>query len=339
MCIRDSVGITEIARRAFGKNPQKFQQLLEKMGLTNKSGIDLDYEPRPSIKVSYGDLLGIAFGYALKLTPLQVLCFYNAVANNGKYMSPAFVKEIKRTGITVKKNEPHVLVEKICSDNTLAKMKKLLEGVVIRGTAKNIKNSLYQLAGKTGTAKIYDPTVKSYIKNYVASFAGYFPADDPMYSCIVVEYNMKGTEVYGAQVAAPVFKEIADKVYATRVDIKSKQTPKPTEYTYPSIQVGSRAETEAVYKGLNIPIILNGDHSEWVSVTSTGNKILEKEQVFMQNCIPDVSGMKAKDAVYLLENLGLKVIINGIGKVKNQSVKPGEKTFNHKTIVLTLSNT
>ncbi len=333
-----NVGITEIARRAFGKNPQKFQQLMEKMGLTNKSGIDLDYEPQPRIKVSYGDLLGIAFGYALKLTPMQVLCFYNAVANNGKYMKPSFVKEIKRTGVTVRKIEPQVLVEKICSDNTLAKMKKLLEGVVIRGTAKNIRNSVYQIAGKTGTAKIYDPAAKSYIKNYVASFAGYFPADDPMYSCIVVEYNMKGTEVYGAQVAAPVFKEIADKVYATRVDIKSKETPKPTAYIYPTVSAGYRSETEAVYKGLNLQIVPGGNVSDWVSVTTDGNKIFEKDKVFTQNTIPDVIGMKAKDAVYVLESLGLKVIIKGIGTVRSQSVKPGDKIYNNKVIILNLSN-
>jgi cell division protein FtsI (penicillin-binding protein 3) len=333
-----NVGITEIARRAFGKNPQKFQQLLEKMGLTYKSGIDLDYEPKPSIKVSYGDLLGIAFGYALKLTPLQVLCFYNAVANNGKYMCPTFVKEIKRTGITVKKNEPHVLVEKICSDNTLAKMKKLLEGVVIRGTAKNIRNSVYQIAGKTGTAKIYDPSVGSYIKNYVASFAGYFPADNPMYSCIVVEYNMKGTEVYGAQVAAPVFKEISDKVYATRVDIKSIVSSQPTTFVYPSVQTGYRYETEAVYKGLNLQLVTGGNISEWVCITTDGKKIFENAKVFNQNTIPDVIGMKAKDAVYILETLGLKVIVKGIGKVKTQSVKSGEKILNNKVIVLNLSN-
>jgi cell division protein FtsI (penicillin-binding protein 3) len=333
-----NVGITEIARRAFGKNPQKFQQLLEKMGLTYKSGIDLDYEPKPSIKVSYGDLLGIAFGYALKLTPMQVLCFYNAVANNGKYMKPSFVKEIRRAGMTVKKIEPQVMIQKICSDNTLEKMKKLLEGVVIRGTAKNIRNSVYTIAGKTGTAKIYDPSVGSYIKNYVASFAGYFPADNPMYSCIVVEYNMKGTEVYGAQVAAPVFKEIADKVYATRVDIKSKISTQTTNFTYPTVQVGYRPETETVYKGINLQITPDGNKSEWVSVATEGNKIFEKEKGFAPITIPDVSAMKAKDAVYLLESLGLQVIVKGIGKVKSQSVKPGEKLINHKIVVLTLSN-
>lgn len=334
-----NVGITEIARRAFGKNPQEFKKILVNMGLTNKSGIDLDNEPQPRIKVSYGDLLGIAFGYALKVTPLQVLCFYNAVANNGKYMSPTFVKEIKRMGMTLKINEPKVLVEKVCSDNTLAKMKKLLEGVVLRGTANNIENSVYQIAGKTGTAKIYDPSVKSYIKNYVASFAGYFPADNPMYSCIVVEYNMRGTEVYGAQVAAPVFKEIADKVYATRSDIKSNEAPLTKDCYYPLVKVGYRYETEAVYKGLNLPLVAAKSTSEWISITSINNKILEKEKTYTQNNIPDVVGMKAKDAIYLLENLGLKVIAKGIGKVKEQSVKSGSKISSQKLIVLNFSNT
>ena len=334
-----NVGITEIAKRAFGKNPDKFQQLLQNMGLTKKSGIDLDYEPIPQIKVSYGDLLGLAFGYALKLTPMQVLGFYNALANNGKYMKPAFVKEIKRAGVIVKKNEPIVTVDKICSDATLVKMKKLLEGVVIRGTAKNIRNSVYKIAGKTGTAKIFDPVTKSYIKNYVASFAGYFPADNPMYSCIVVEYDMKGTEVYGAQVAAPVFKEIADKVYATRVDIKCNKKLIKKSFVCPNVQIGFQNEISSIYKYLNIPIILNGNVTDSGKINTTDKPINEMYLESSQKYIPDVSGMKAKDAVFVLERLGFHVIVNGLGKVKNQSIKPGEKRINQNDIILELSNT
>ncbi len=332
-----NVGISEITHRAFGKNPQKFQQLLEKMGLTAKTNIDLDNEPLPHINVSYGDLLGIAFGYALKVTPLQVLAFYNAIANNARYMKPMFVKEIKRTGTTVTKFNPVVLKDQICSEKTLLKIKKLLEGVVIRGTATNIRNSVYKIAGKTGTAKIYDPASKSYLKSYVASFAGYFPADDPKYSCIVVEYNMKGSEVYGAQVAAPVFKEIADKVYATRVDIKSKEDLTPSILSIPQVPVGYRKDIETIYQGLNLKIFPSGSISDWVSISTANNSIYEKDKAFLSNTVPNVVGLKAKDAIYLLENLGLTVIVKGKGSVITQSLKPGERILTNKIIVITLA--
>ncbi len=332
-----NVGITEIAYRAFGRNPKKFQQLLDKMGLTQKSGIDIDNEPQPRIKVSYGDLLGIAFGYAIKITPMQVLTFYNAIANNGKYMKPMFVKEIKRTGVSVTKFNPVVIKEKICSDATLLKIKKLLEGVVIRGTATNIRNSVYKIAGKTGTAKIFDPVTKRYLKNYVASFAGYFPADDPKFSCIVVEYNMKGTEVYGAQVAAPVFKEIADRVYATRVDIKSKESPAPSVLSIPQVQVGYKLDIETIYQGLNFKLVPNGNTSDWVSISSFSNSIFEKDKTFQTNIIPNVVNMKAKDAIYILESLGLTVIVKGKGTVSSQSLKPGERIGVNKQIIITLT--
>ncbi len=332
-----NVGITEIAYRAFGHNPQKFQQLLEKMGLTQKSGIDIDNEPQPRIKVSYGDLLGIAFGYALKVTPMQVLTFYNAIANNGTYMKPMFVKEVKRTGVSVTKFNPVVLKDKICSDATILKIKKLLEGVVIRGTATNIRNSVYKIAGKTGTAKIYDPITKGYLKSYVASFAGYFPADDPKFSCIVVEYNMKGSEIYGAQVAAPVFKEIADRVYATRVDIKSKESPAPSVLSIPLVQVGYKSDIETIYQWLNFKLVPNGSTSDWVSISSFSNSIFEKDKTFQSNIIPNVFTMKAKDAIYMLESLGLTVIVKGKGTVSSQSLKPGERIGVNKQIIITLT--
>lgn len=333
-----NVGITEIAKRAFGKNPEKFQKYLEKFGLTSVTGIDLNNEPTPRVKVTYGDLLGVAFGYALKVTPLQVLCFYNAVANNGIYMKPKFVKEIKRTGSLIKNNAPETVSGKICSDATISKMKKLMEGVVIRGTATNIRNKVYSIAGKTGTAKIYDPKVGGYVKNYVASFAGYFPADDPMYSCIVIEYNMKGTEIYGSQVAAPVFKEISDKVYATRADIKSLKNQDTLDIKYPSLPMGFRKEAEMIYQGLNISYFRDNNPGDWVSIEADGKRMVEASKSFQTDMIPDVTGMKAKDAVYLLELCGLRVIVNGIGKVKSQSLKPGQKTYQHQSIEINLSN-
>lgn len=333
-----NVGITEIAKKAFMGSPSKFQNYMVKAGLTTPCGIDLDQEPQPSIQVSSGDLLGIAFGYALKVTPLQMLAFYNSIANDGVYVQPTLVKEIKRTGILVRKNITKVKTQRVCSPEVIKKLKKMLEGVVIRGTATNIRNSVYKIAGKTGTAKIYDLNERQYVKRYVASFAGYFPADNPMYSCIVVEYNMKGSEVYGAQVAAPVFKEISDKVYASKAEIKSKGMTFSGEIAYPSLVTGYREDIEKVYQQLKLPIVPSGNISDWVNIHSDNKRNIETDKNFRANFVPDVCGMKAKDAVYLLESLGLKVAVSGVGKVKNQSPVAGTKLIKNSTITLKLSN-
>lgn len=332
-----NVGITQITRMAFLDKVKikKFEEYLIKMGLKGRSGIDLDNEPEPYLPIKYEDLTAAAFGYSIKLTPLQVLGLYNAVANKGKYMQPQLVKEIRRNGILIKENSPKVLIDQICSEATLKKVQSLLEGVVTRGTARNLSKAPYKVAGKTGTARIWDEASKGYIDRYIASFCGYFPADDPKYSCIVVEYKMQGSEVYGSQVAAPVFKEIADKVYATRVDIKSKELKMPDTLSFPVLNVGYRQDVEDVYKGLNVNYIIKGGTSEWVSATRSDDyrKVYVNDKSVNNNSkIPDVKGMTAKDAVYLLEKAGMDVLITGIGRVNEQ-----KNFIESKTVELTLS--
>jgi len=301
------------------------------------TGIDLLHEPAPELleKITREDLVAIAFGYYARLTPLQMLAFYNAVANNGCYMKPKIVKEI-RNGVFVYKNRPEIMIKQICSEGTLKKVKNLLEGVVQRGTARVIRKAPYKIAGKTGTAKIYDVSVGDYVNRYVASFCGYFPADDPKYSCIVVEYNMRGINVYGSDVAAPVFKEIADKVYATRIDIKTKEIKIPDTLSFPEVSVGFRKDVEDIYQGLNMRLFYSGNNQEWVSVTkSADNKtITEKDcyKSFSGQKIPNVIGMKAKDAVYILEKAGMKVLVSGAGRVIGQ-----KNLLESKTVELRLS--
>ncbi|HNW69323.1 MAG TPA: penicillin-binding transpeptidase domain-containing protein [Bacteroidales bacterium] len=344
-----NVGITQITRRAFlqksedkvvtvdGKKKrikentqfEKFKKLIKQMGLLNKTGVDLYNETSPDFPVRREDLTAIAFGYSVKLTPLQVLAFYNAVANNGTYMKPKIVKEI-RNNSAVYQNNPEIMIRQICSESTINKVKKLLEGVVSRGTARVIRKAPYKIAGKTGTARIYDEELKEYVDRYCASFCGYFPADDPKYSCIVVEHNMRGVNVYGSDVAAPVFKEISDKVYATRVDIKTKEIKMPDTLSAPVLLIGYRKDVENIYGGLNLKLIYGGGNSQWVSVTKDTRRIYEKDKVIKAQRIPDVKGMKAKDAVWMLERAGLKVIVEGTGKVVEQLFTPEKKTVKIK---------
>lgn len=331
-----NVGITQITRMAFlsKEKIKKFEEYLRKMGLKDRSGIDLDKEPPPYLPIKYEDLTAAAFGYSIKLTPLQVLGLYNAVANNGKYMKPQLVKEIRRKGVVVKKNEPVVLIDQICSEATLKKVRALLEGVVTRGTARNIRKAPYKVAGKTGTARIWDEATRGYIDRYIASFCGYFPADDPKYSCIVVEYKMQGGEVYGSQVAAPVFKEIADKVFATRVDIKSRELKMPDTLSAPLLDIAFRQDVEDVYTGLNVNLIFKGGASDWVSTTPSDDykRIYVNDMNVKGSKIPDVKGMTAKDAVYLLEKAGMDVVVKGAGWVKEQ-----RNNMENKTVELILS--
>ncbi|MCK4639399.1 MAG: penicillin-binding protein 2, partial [Bacteroidales bacterium] len=221
-----NVGVSMIIWDAYKKNPEKFVEHLYDMSLNKPLGIEFQGEGHPFIKhpkdkkIWYGTTLPwMSVGYEISLTPLQILTFYNAVANGGKMVKPMFVKEIRQTGKTIKTFKPVVINKSICSKRTIDTVQSLLEGVVERGTAKSLNNSIYKIAGKTGTAQIANKN-KGYNKGfYNASFVGYFPADDPKYSCIVVVNKPSGGKYYGSSVAAPVFKEIADKVYATQLDI------------------------------------------------------------------------------------------------------------------------
>lgn len=250
----------------------------------------------------------MSIGYELTVTPLHMLTFYNAVANDGKLVKPKFVNEIREAGVTVEAFETEVLSEKICSDETLAMARQYLEGVVQEGTAKNIKNSVYKIAGKTGTAQIAENG--KYIKKYNASFAGYFPADKPKYSCMILINKPDGGSYYATTVAAPVFKEIANVVYATQLDIHPEGDDQTVNNLY------------AEYTGPD-------SQDEWLKnfgfdpETNTDGKTQTFDEFVSNKKIPDVRGMGVSDAIFILENLGLKARITGKGKVKSQSISAG----------------
>jgi cell division protein FtsI (penicillin-binding protein 3) len=277
----------------------------------------------------------MSHGYEVQLTPLQILTFYNAVANDGKMMRPLFVTAIMRNGSVIKRYDPEVIINSIASRSTIKKAKKMMEGVVERGTATNLKNPNYKIAGKTGTAQIaknkYGYKTGSSV-SYSASFVGYFPAESPLYSCIVVVNSPSNGVYFGNVVAGTVFKEISDKVYATRFfrDYKpaNKDEIKPSA---PDAGNGYRADIDEVLKNLDLRYRRTAD-DDWVATRESGDTVSLISVKIQPGLVPDVRGMSMRDALYLLENKGLRVKISGKGKVLRQSPEHGAR-YSDGTVV------
>ena len=272
----------------------------------------------------------MSIGYEVRLTPLQILTFYNAIANNGKMVKPRFVNAIKYHGEISEKFRTEVINPSICSSATLKKVKKVLEGVVLNGTAKNLKNANYQIAGKTGTAQIanekYGYTYGGSI-SYQASFVGYFPVSNPKYTCIVVINSPSNSVYYGNLVAGPVFKEIADKVFATSLEMHEvlTQSEENSNISTPYSKNGNKTELEKTLSYLGIDYNRDDSFSEWVITTKQDSFIQLSDLKIRPGFVPNVKEMGIKDALFLLENAGLEVIVIGRGKVKEQSITPGTK--------------
>jgi cell division protein FtsI (penicillin-binding protein 3) len=280
----------------------------------------------------------MAYGYELKMTPIQILTLYNAVANNGKMISPLFVHEIRRLGNTVELFKARVIKEKICSDRTLALLKEMLEGVVTEGTASAINNPLYKIAGKTGTAQVADGA-NGYKgkRKYQASFCGYFPADNPKYSMIVVVQNPTKGSYYAAQVAGPVFKEVADVVFGSdlEMDTNNKLPLLVGNTKLPEVKGGYKKSAQNVYSSLGIKALYASVNKEQMSL-DTNNGIAYKEVKLNKGMVPDVLGMGLKDALFVLGNSGLKPVVTGQGSVKTQSLASGTPIYKGTRILIEL---
>jgi cell division protein FtsI (penicillin-binding protein 3) len=279
----------------------------------------------------------MSIGYELKLTPLHTLAFYNAIANEGTMVKPIIVKRISKAGETWKQFGPEVIREQVCSETTLAKVKQLLEMVVQEGTASNIKDSDYRIAGKTGTAQKVKPG-GGYERAYYTSFAGYFPADAPKYSCIVVIDNPKGYNQYGSDVAAPVFKEISDNIYSRDADMQQLFDPSYTAEigVFPVIQSGKLEELQLICNTLGVSNH-TGTNEEWVLAKRNYNSVKWQENEILPDRVPNVLGMTLRDALPLLENQGLEVSYRGKGRITKQSLAVGAKIASGSRIILELS--
>ena len=336
-----NIGVSKLVDSHFNVAPQRYIGYLKAMGLMKPLGFQMFGEGVPYIRSPNDEswsgvtLPWMSIGYALKLTPLHMLAFYNAVANDGEFLKPYIVKSIYQDGNEVEKYEKEVLVNQICSNATLKKINEILKGVVERGTAKNIRSPHYKIAGKTGTAQ---RLVKGrYTKTYYTSFAGFFPADKPKYSCIVVVDNPKGNKRYGGDVAAPVFKEISDKIYAQDFEMNNPTLENKEKKLgiFPVIRKGKSEDLINLCTELGIPNSIKKE-SEWSKAKIVDDQISWKPVVVKNKIVPDVRGLTLKDAIYLLENMDLVVLFEGRGRVSTQSVYPGRKAKKGDRIFLKL---
>lgn len=341
-----NVGISKLVVQNYEKNPDQFLNHLHELHLDSKINLEIPGVSSPVIQTKSGgahwsrfSLPWMSVGYELQVSPLQILTLYNAVANNGVMVKPHLVSSIEEYGKPVKVFGTEILNPKICSDETLASLKEILEAVVEEGTARNLKNNEYSIAGKTGTAQVADKTLGYAKQVYQSSFVGFFPADKPLYSCIVVVYAPSNGVYYGSAVAGPVFKEIADQVYATNLSLHpdyliaaNTRNKKPVLKT----TLINDAEKVLKFSGLLAPTSVQ---TEWVkSFSDTTQVVLDAALINeKKGIVPDVRGMGLKDAVYLLENAGIKVNVLGYGTVRSQSINAGTAIADGETIYLTLN--
>lgn len=323
--------IARVINNAYRKEPQVFIDRLRSFGIADSLGIDLQGEPRPTLyspgtkQWSGISLPWMSIGYEVQQTPLQTLAFYNAVANNGVLVRPQFVEHIRRGQRIVKSFKPIVLRPKICSDKTLRLMQECLKGVVKRGTGSALKSALFDIAGKTGTAVVQNADGRygeDGNKTYQASFVGYFPADEPLYSCIVV-VAAPSKDIYGATVSGTVFSAIANKVYSNSLNYhKAINEEKKRVDDAPLIKDGNITDLLVVLKRLHLPYQMDA-YSEWSRVRTSDSNISIVPRKISSTTVPSVSGLTAKDAVYLIEHLGMHVYVRGSGKVVKQTVPAG----------------
>lgn len=340
-----NVGMSIVAYKAFANEPDLYKNYLQKYHLDKKTGIDLLGEGNPRLpklkrnKEGLHAMITASFGYAIQVSPLQTLMLYNAIANDGKMMKPYLVSSIKNNGLTEKEFSPIVLDKQICKPKVIKDARLCMEAVATEGTAKDVfKDFPFAIAGKTGTAHVADGKYGYNDGVYQASFVGYFPADEPEYTCIVVIKTKPHAPLhYGGQLSAPVFKEIATKLYAQYV--QGKKTVPLQLITDSSLYqyAGYTSDVMDVFRTLHVNHIDSSDKNSWSYIYSNNYKPVVKAETVSKNTMPDVSNMTMKDALYLLENMNIKVIIKGRGKVVAQDVLAGAVINKNQTVTLLLN--
>ena len=342
-----NVAISRIIFNNYNSNPTAFTDRIYKMGLSTPLELELPFPNNLKSPIpNQGSWSGVtlpwmSIGYEMQLTPIHMLTFYNAIANKGKMVMPIFASAISRDGQIIEKYKTKVLNSAICSKSTINAVLPLLIGVVNEGTAKNIRNRNYMIAGKTGTTVInFDNRSEGEKKEYQASFAGFFPADSPKYSCIVVVNNPKKNGHYGGSVAAPIFKELADKVYA--FDMSIHKAIKKTHFVLdlPKVKHGSTVDANRILSDLSINFS-SKTNQDWMVARTLNDEILlelrKVEEDLINGHMPDLTGMGLKDAIYLLETYGLIVESKGSGAIRLQSISKGECFIKGSIIKLELA--
>ena len=342
-----NVGMAKIAMTHYSNKVDIFFKHLSKLRLDSTSGIDLVGERQPRLVKPGSRLWGpttlpwMAFGYNIEISPIQTLNLYNSIANNGVMMRPYLVNAIQEEGKKIKTFSPTIYNAQLCKPSTIRDLRIALEGVCINGTAKTLfKNSLYKVAGKTGTAKVANGN-KGYGEGiFQSSFAGYFPADNPQYTCVVIIKNRPHAPIfYGASVAGPVFKEIADRLYSTYIQNKLDVAPvfamKDSQLFNYSI---SKMSLQTIAKQLSIQYQDSSlSSNDWIQLQGKGKSLKAAQQIISDSTMPNISGMKLQDALWICEKKGLMVKFVGKGKVIKQSIAQGEYIAKGQQILIELN--
>jgi cell division protein FtsI (penicillin-binding protein 3) len=334
--LSSNVGMAKLAYGCYATTPSQFVNHIKKLRLDSLTGIDLYGERSPVIYKpgskywSATTLPWMAFGYNLEIAPLHTAMLYNAIANGGVMMKPYLLDDVMKDGAVIKQSSPIVLRDKICSDETLKQLKECLIGVCTDpgSTAyKLFKGSNYTVAGKTGTALMAEGA-KGYVDHiYQSSFAGFFPADNPQYTCVVVIRNKPNALIHvGASVAGPVFREIADRLYTMYVrqpaQMQYTQTTKNDSLNYN--YTATRFDINQLMHDMNITYTTDASNGEWATISKSGDRPFVNNEVVADKSMPALTGMGLKDAVFICETMGLKVNVKGKGKVISQSINEGQ---------------
>lgn len=340
-----NVGVSRIIDLHYHKNPEKFIEGIYRLGLATDFHIPIaGYSPakiRMPHKNSHGQydnwnataLPWMSIGYETQVPPISTLTFYNAIANGGKMMKPRFVKQIIKNGEVVYNNPPQVIKEHIAKESTIKEITRILTEVVSEGLGKKAGSDKFLVAGKTGTAQMSKGALgyKAGGTNYLLSFAGFFPADKPRYSCIVC-IQKTGLPASGGGMSGVVFHHIAEGIMAQDLKLNVQDARDKESILIPSAKTGNLLATDYVLNMLGFNVI-NGwggaypfGNPIWGTINQDGNKLIFKEEKINRvNLVPDVKGMGARDAVYLLEKHGIKTIVVGRGRVIEQSIAPNDK--------------
>ena len=341
--VSSNVGVSSIIDQYYYDNPQKFVDGLKRLGITEPLHLQIAGEGKPNIKgpkeryFAKTTLPWMSIGYETQIPPLNILTFYNAIANDGIMVRPKFVKAAVKDGQIIQEYPTEVIREKIASESTLEKIRTILEKVVSQGLAKPAGSKQFAVAGKTGTAQISQGAAGYTAggRKYLVSFCGYFPADAPKYR-LIVSIQKPGLPASGGLMAGSVFSKIAERVFAKNLSYELKNAIDSTTVVIPDVKSGDLAETSYVLGKLNVPTEGKTSKTSWGRVEEDSVGVKLEQQSLKTGIMPNVVGMGAKDAVYLLEKAGLKVNIAGVGKVTRQSIPSGNKYLKGQTVALQL---
>ncbi|MCD6062302.1 MAG: transpeptidase family protein [Flavipsychrobacter sp.] len=342
-----NVAMAKLAYQYYYKDPQRYVDQLKKLHLHERTGIDIAGERRPLVKSPKNEswsattLPWMAHGYEVLISPLHTCMIYNAVANNGRLMRPYLISAVREYGKNIKTFQPQVIEEAIADSSAIRQLQACTREVAITGTAKHIQGPFYNISGKTGTAQVADKGIKYSDRVYQGSFVGYFPAEKPKYTvAVVVRTKPHSASYYGGTIAAPVFRMVADKIFASSDG--SWMGPLDSLASISKNKMLAQQATARAYRTLLGSLgqkvdIVPGNHIAKLESDTVNKTVQLAPGNVVKGLVPDVSGLGLKDAVYLLEKEGLNVHIKGRGRVTMQSIAPGSPAAKGQTIVLQLS--